>query len=106
MKSKLLFCIVLLIGSIGCIGAQTSSYPTKGHVVNNAIPGDNVLRFYRMAIPVTHTAFEESFEKELLGGIVVLKAQGMSLPDEEEALYTYDAPADYEEKEITIIREY
>lgn len=64
MKSKLLFCIVLLIGSIGCIGAQTSSYPTKGHVVNDAIPGDNVLRFYRMAIPVTHTAFEESFEQD------------------------------------------
>lgn len=34
------------------------------------IPGDNVLRFYRMAIPVTYTAYEEDFghdyEKALL----------------------------------------
>ena len=64
MKSKLLFCIILLIGSIGRIGAQTTTSPTKKIVVNDAIPGDNVLRFYRMAIPVTHTAFEESFEQE------------------------------------------
>ena len=31
------------------------------NVVNNAVPGDNVLRFYRMAVPVTYTAFDRDF---------------------------------------------
>lgn len=30
-------------------------------VVNDAVPGDNVLRFYRMAVPVTYTAFDRDF---------------------------------------------
>ena len=36
------------------VGATRSS-------VENAIPGDNVLRFYRLAIPVTKSAFERDF---------------------------------------------
>ena len=36
-------------------GAQTRA------VVNNAIPSDNMLRYYRLALPVTLSAFEEDF---------------------------------------------
>lgn len=32
--------------------------------VDNAIPGDNVLRFYRLALPVTNSAFEEDFSAD------------------------------------------
>ena len=74
----------------------------RGPIVYCAEEIDNGKRLHNLVLP-RGAAFEESFEKELLGGIVVLKAQGMSLPDEEEALYTYDAPADYEDKEITLI---
>ena len=33
-------------------------------VVNDVIPGDNVLRFYRMAVPVTYTAFDGDFNRD------------------------------------------
>ena len=39
-------------------GAQTRA------VVNNAIPSDNMLRYYRLALPVTVSAFEEDFGRD------------------------------------------
>ena len=33
---------------------------TRG-VANNPIPGDNIMRYYRLALPVTVSAFEEDF---------------------------------------------
>lgn len=39
-------------------GAQTRA------VVNNAIPSDNMLRYYRLALPVTVSAFEEDFAED------------------------------------------
>lgn len=35
--------------------------PVTRAVLENEIPGDNVVRFYRLAIPVTNSAFEEDF---------------------------------------------
>ena len=61
MKNRLLltfisFAFVLSLNAQqGYIGANTRV------VLSSAIPGDNVLRFYRMAIPVTKSAFESDF---------------------------------------------
>ena len=40
--------------------ATFATAQTRG-VAQNAIPGDNVLRFYRLAIPVTKSAFDRNF---------------------------------------------
>ncbi|MBO7272247.1 MAG: hypothetical protein J6U89_05165, partial [Bacteroidaceae bacterium] len=49
----MLFAIALLW--VAFAGAQTRT------VVNNPIPSDNMLRYYRLALPVTVSAFEEDF---------------------------------------------
>lgn len=54
---KRLSLIILLLFPSFFISAQG----VVRSAVDNAIPGDNVLRFYRLAIPVTNNAFEEDF---------------------------------------------
>ena len=54
---RILVLVVALFG-FAFAGAQTRA------VVNNAIPFDNMLRYYRLALPVTLSAFEEDFAGE------------------------------------------
>lgn len=64
MKNRLLLILISLAFVLslhaqpGCIGANTRA------TVSSAIPGDNVLRFYRMAVPVTKSAFDEDFNSD------------------------------------------
>ena len=56
---RILVLVVALFWAV-FVGAQTRA------VVNNAIPSDNMLRYYRLALPVTLSAFEEDFAEEFL----------------------------------------
>lgn len=56
---KLTLIILLLFPSFSLISAQGVARVRSA--VDNAIPGDNVLRFYRLALPVTNSAFEDDF---------------------------------------------
>lgn len=64
MKNRLLLILISLAFVLslhaqqGYIGANTRT------AVSSAIPGDNVLRFYRMAIPVTRSAYETDFTSD------------------------------------------
>ncbi len=63
---------------------------------------DNGKCLHNLVLP-RGAAFEQTFEKELLGGVVVLKAQGKTLAANEDApLHAYDAPS-YEDKLITLV---
>ena len=55
------FLFILAAGVSAKAHNNTPSQPER-LATNEAIPGDNVLRFYRMAIPVTYTAYKEDFE--------------------------------------------
>lgn len=62
--------LFILAASIS-VNAHTNAPSQHERIATTeTIPGDNVLRFYRMAIPVTYTAYEEDFghdyEKALL----------------------------------------
>lgn len=57
---KLTFIILLFFPSF--ISAQGVAGVRSA--VDNAVPGDNVLRFYRLALPVTNSAFEEDFSAD------------------------------------------
>ena len=48
----------ILISLLLPLQLPAQSVLAASHVVE-AVPGDNVLRFYRLAIPVTKSAFEE-----------------------------------------------
>ncbi len=54
---RILVLVVALFWAV-LVGAQTRA------VVNNAIPSDNMLRYYRLALPVTLSAFEEDFAED------------------------------------------
>ena len=52
--------IRILALSVALLGVVVSVAQTRG-VAKDAIPGDNTLRYYRLALPVTVSAFEEDF---------------------------------------------
>ena len=49
-----------LILSVALFGIVVAGAQTRA-VVNNAIPSDNILRYYRLALPITLSAFDEDF---------------------------------------------
>ena len=55
MKKIRFAVLIFLLFVVTSATAQTRA------VAKDAIPGDNVLRFYRLAIPVTQSAFERDF---------------------------------------------
>ena len=55
--------ILIALTSVTPIPAQTLETSTHGYV-ETAIPGDGVLRFYRMAIPVTLSAYKQDFNSD------------------------------------------
>jgi hypothetical protein len=55
-----LVAVAVALMAVGTISAQSLDNGTRG-VVEEAIPGDGVVRFYRMAIPVTLSAYEQDF---------------------------------------------
>lgn len=57
MKLKFLFLLYMFLPSL--LFAQGEVYSRSAL---SAIPGDNVLRFYRMAVPVTYSAYYEDFD--------------------------------------------
>lgn len=63
--------VLFILAASVSVNAHTNA-PSQNErmATTETIPGDNVLRFYRMAIPVTYTAYEEDFghdyEKALL----------------------------------------
>lgn len=63
--------VLFILAASVSVNAHTNA-PSQHErmATTETIPGDNVLRFYRMAIPVTYTAYEEDFghdyEKALL----------------------------------------
>lgn len=54
---RILVLVVALFWAV-LVGAQTRA------VVNNAIPSDNMLRYYRLALPVTVSAYEEDLNSD------------------------------------------
>lgn len=62
MTKHTLLSFLLLFTASASAAITCNDSPQPAHsAVAEAIPGDNVLRFYRMAIPVTCTAYEEDF---------------------------------------------
>ena len=51
-RLSFIFCFLLCI---------LVSAPSKSQ---NAIPGDNVMRYYKAAVPVTRSSFEEDFSSD------------------------------------------
>jgi hypothetical protein len=63
--------VLFILAASVSVNAHTNAPSQHERIATTeTIPGDNVLRFYRMAIPVTYTAYEEDFghdyEKALL----------------------------------------
>lgn len=63
--------VLFILAASVSVNAHTNAPSQHERIATTeTIPGDNVLRFYRMAIPVTYTAYEEDFghdyEKTLL----------------------------------------
>lgn len=71
MSIHTLLSVLFILAASVSVNAHTNAPSQHERIATTeTIPGDNVLRFYRMAIPVTYTAYEEDFghdyEKALL----------------------------------------
>lgn len=62
MTKYILLSILFVLGTSVRANASNNEPSQPAHAAaSGTIPGDNVLRFYRMAIPVTYTAYEQDF---------------------------------------------
>lgn len=65
MKNRPFFFVSLFFALHICAQEQEHTIRLSSRsMVAGAIPGDNVLRFYRMAVPVTYSAFEQDFDMD------------------------------------------
>lgn len=65
MKTKqLILLLTMLFVFLYSLKAQTSSFNSRA-VVSNMCKGDNVLRYYRMALPITQSCFYDDFEGDV-----------------------------------------